>query len=183
MARIGSFIVVATGDVGYRVLVPAALRERLGVGEQVALWTYEAVRDERRELFGFSTADALALFEVLITVSGVGPKSAMGILGLGDPQEIRRAIAREDAVYLSKVVGVGRKTAERVVVELKGKMQEQLAVAPGGTGDVSDGDVMDALVQLGYKAQEVRDVIRALPDTLSTTEEKLKTALQELGRR
>ncbi|MDO8425544.1 MAG: Holliday junction branch migration protein RuvA [bacterium] len=181
MAKAGNGVVVAVGDVGYRVFVVAPLRDQLQVGDAVALWTYEVVRDERRELFGFPTADTLALFEQLITVSGVGPKSALGILALGDPQEIRDAIAREDAVYLSKVVGVGRKTAERVIVELKGKMQELAPSVLPGVSHTTDGDILVALEQLGYKAREVRDVLRSLPPS-GTSEEKLKAALQALGR-
>lgn len=185
-AKLPHAVIVELHDVGYRVHIPAPLLERLTMGERVELYTREVVRDDSRECYGVSTPDALALFDALTTVSGVGPRTALGILSLGEPREIRAAIAREDAAYLSKVVGIGRKTAERVVVELKGKMAEELATLPAtarGTGGASDGDVMDALVQLGYKAQEVRDVIRALPTTLATTEEKLKTALQELGRR
>lgn len=180
MAHVGNAVVVRVGDLGYRVLVSAPLRERLRVGAHAALFTYEAVRDDRRELFGFTTADALALFEQLITVSGVGPKSALGILALGEPQEIRNAIAREDAVYLSKVVGVGRKTAERVTIELRDKM----IVAPDAFTQApmaSDGDILTALEQLGYKAREVRDVLRTLPQD-GTSEEKLRAALQALGR-
>ncbi|MBI4434917.1 Holliday junction branch migration protein RuvA [Candidatus Uhrbacteria bacterium] len=174
-------VVVELHDVGYRVFLPPPLRERLRVGERVELYTHEVVREDRRELFGMGSADELSLFHDLLTVSGVGPKIALGLLGLGTPAEIRHAIAREDAVYLSKVIGIGRKTAERVVVELKGKMAayaEASAAKHGG-----EDDVLDALVQLGYKIQEVRDVIRKLPVSAATTEQKLKVALQALGKR
>jgi Holliday junction DNA helicase RuvA len=174
-------VVVELHDVGYRVFLPATLRERVRVGERVELYCHEVVREDRRELFGMGSADELALFHELLTVSGVGPKIALGLLGLGTPLEIRGAIAREDAAYLSKVIGIGRKTAERVVVELKGKMAayaEASAARQGG-----ESDVMDALVQLGYKIQEVREVIRKLPASAATTEEKLKIALQALGKR
>ncbi|MFH1099220.1 MAG: Holliday junction branch migration protein RuvA [Candidatus Uhrbacteria bacterium] len=178
-------VIVEVGDVGYRVFLPQPLRERLRVGEHIELYTHEVIRDDHRELFGVISADELALFHQLISVSGVGPKTALGILALGTPAEIRQAIAREDAVYLSKVVGIGRKTAERAIVELKGKMQELIAAFPvtGATGGASDGDIVDALVQLGYKMAEVRDVIRKLPVGAETTEEKLKVALQTLGKR
>lgn len=184
-AKMHNSIIVELHDIGYRVQVPAPMRERLTVGERVEIYTREVIRDDSRECFGVSTPDALALFDALTSVSGVGPRTALGILSLGESGEIRAAIAREDAAYLSKVVGIGRKTAERVVVELKGKMSEELAMLPatGSTGGASDGDVMDALVALGYKAQEVRDVIRTLPADLPTTEAKLKTALQTLGKR
>lgn len=177
-------VVVELHDAGYRVFLPPPLRERLRVGERVELYTHEVVREDRRELFGMGSADELNLFHDLLTVSGVGPKIALGLLGLGTPSEIRQAIAREDAPYLSKVVGIGRKTAERVVVELKGKMQSYVPLETDGQRRAgSEGDVMDALVQLGYKIQEVRDVIRKLPTSAATTEEKLKVALQALGKR
>lgn len=176
-------VVVELHDVGYRVFLPATLREQSRVGDHVELYTHEVVRDDRRELFGVQNADQLALFHDLINVSGVGPKTALGILSLGSPNEIRTAIAREDATYLSKVIGIGRKTAERVVVELKGKMQERVAdigVLGSGGGET---EILDALTQLGYKLNEVREVIRKLPTTATTTEEKLKVALQALGKR
>lgn len=177
-------VVVEVGDVGYRVFLPANFRERLRIGERVEISTHEVVRDDRRELFGMASADELALFHDLIGVSGVGPKTALGILSLGSPGEIRQAIAREDSVYLSKVIGIGRKTAERVVVELKRKMQDRVAELPvGDGGGTTDGDIVDALVQLGYKMQEVREVIRKLPIGANTAEEKLKAALQAIGKR
>ena len=176
-------VVVELHDVGYRVFLPAPVRERLHVGEGVELYCHEVVREDRRELFAMTSADALALFHNLISVSGVGPKTALGILSLGTPGEIRSAIAREDAVYLSKVVGIGRKTAERAVVELKGKMRDQVAALPSDAGGTTDGDIVDALVQLGYKLQEVRDVIRKLPASAGTPEEKLKAVLQAIGKR
>ena len=174
-------VVVEVHDIGYRVIIPQPFRERLRIGENVELYTHEVVRDDRRELFGMASADELALFHDLISVSGVGPKTALGILSLGTPGEIRSAIAREDAVYLSKVIGIGRKTAERVVVELKAKMA--VYVGPQASTTTSEGDIVDALTQLGYKLNEVRDVIRALPVSATTTEEKLKVALQALGKR
>lgn len=174
-------VVVELHDVGYRVIVAPVLRDRLHVGERMELYTHEVVREDRRELFGMESADALALFHDLIGVSGVGPKTALGILALGSPEEIRSAIAREDAAYLSKVIGIGRKTAERVVVELKGKMAA--VVGPQTSVHAGEGDVVDALIQLGYKAQEVREVIRKIPASASTAEEKLKAALQAIGKR
>ncbi|MDO8598942.1 MAG: Holliday junction branch migration protein RuvA, partial [bacterium] len=95
-------VVVELHDVGYRVALPQSLRERLHVGDGIELYTHEVVREDRRELFGMSTADELTLFHELLTVSGVGPKIALAILALGNPTDIRQAIAREDAVYLSK---------------------------------------------------------------------------------
>ncbi|MFH1430171.1 MAG: Holliday junction branch migration protein RuvA [Candidatus Uhrbacteria bacterium] len=181
-AKLKDSCIVELHDVGYRVIVPRPLLERLSIDDCVELYTHEVVREDRRELFGCASQDELALFHQLISVSGVGPKGALGVLALGAPQEIRNAIAREDAAYLSKVVGVGRKTAERVVVELKSKMQEMAPdVLPGSYG-TSDADVMDALVQLGYKIAEVREVVRRLPVEAGTTEEKLKVALQQLGK-
>ena len=171
-------------DIGYRVFVPLSLYERYVVGESVALSTHEVIRDDRRELFGMPSPEHLALFHQLITVSGVGPKIALGILSIGEPREIRAAIAREDAPYLSKVVGIGRKTAERVVVELKGKMAVEVASGlVGAPTSTMENDVFDALTSLGYKLQEVRDVIRQLPVGASTTEEKLKVALRALAKR
>jgi holliday junction DNA helicase RuvA len=176
-------LVVEVRDVGYVVRVPAPLQDQCSLGETIELHTHEVIRDTHRECFGVSTPHELALLQALMGVSGVGPKSALGILSLGSPQEIEQAIANEDAVYLSKVVGVGRKTAERVVVELKAKMQERtFATASSESHGMVDGEVMEALVQLGYKVNEVRDAIRTLPKETSSTEDRLKAALQTLAK-
>ncbi|MDO8462851.1 MAG: Holliday junction branch migration protein RuvA [bacterium] len=180
-AKLADSVIVELHDVGYRVLVPAPVRERMRVGDRVELYTHEVVREDRRELFGCTTQDALQLFLQLISVSGVGPKSALGILSLGEPQDIRDAIAREDVVYLSKVVGIGRKTAERVVIDLRGKMTVSSDALAGVSATGTNGDVVSALEKLGYKAKEVRDIIRRIPHD-GTPEERLKAALQELGR-
>ncbi|MBI4433984.1 Holliday junction branch migration protein RuvA [Candidatus Uhrbacteria bacterium] len=182
-AVLSDSVIIEVADLGYRVCVPPTLRERLHVGEQVELYTHEVIRDDRRELFGVASEDALGLFHDLIGVSGVGPKSAIGILALGAPANICTAIAREDVAYLSKVVGIGRKTAERVVLDLKGKMQERIALLPYAGGGHSDdhGDLLEALAQLGYKLQEVREVIRKIPADAVTTEAKLKVALRALA--
>ncbi|MBI2483341.1 Holliday junction branch migration protein RuvA [Candidatus Uhrbacteria bacterium] len=184
-ATFSDSVIVEVANLGYRVHLPSTLRERLRVGESVEFYTHEVIRDDRRELFGVASDDALGLFHDLIGVSGVGPKSAIGMLALGSPGEIRRAIAREDVAYLSKVVGIGRKTAERVVLDLKGKMQERIALAPvtddGAPADDHE-DLLAALAQLGYKVQEIREVIRKMPEEATTTEAKLKVALRALAR-
>ncbi|MBI4276738.1 Holliday junction branch migration protein RuvA [Candidatus Uhrbacteria bacterium] len=152
-----NFLVLDVHGVGYRVFVPPSLLVTTKDGATLTLWTHTHVREEALELYGFAESDALALFEQLLGVSGVGPKTALGVLSIASPREIRQAIASGDASVLTKVSGIGKKTAERIVVELK----EKTGLADGGdVGEV--GEAIDALVGLGYSEQQARDAVRAV---------------------
>lgn len=177
------FVILKCQGLGYKVFVSGSF----AAGEdQAAFFTHLAVREDALTLFGFRTYEELELFETLIGVSGIGPKAGMGILSLADPGTIKLAIAHEDASILTRVSGIGKKTAERVILELKNKFTIA-DIAAGGVSPVrqeilDQQDVITALVGLGYGQNEVRKALEKIP-TEATLEEKIRLALKELGKR
>jgi len=172
-----SFVVVDVAGVGYKIFVSMPTLASLGLS--ASLWTHMAVRENSMELFGFLTEQELSFFEMLIGVSGVGPKSALGITGVTSIESLKRAIAHGDISHLTGVSGIGKKTAEKIVLELKDKL---LAL---GFSDESgtlreESDTVEALVSLGYSRQEARNAMQKVSaDTLSTND-KIKEALKYL---
>ncbi|MBI4993325.1 MAG: Holliday junction branch migration protein RuvA [Candidatus Magasanikbacteria bacterium] len=184
-----SVTVLTVGGVGYEVCVKVrkpALSEVEGcssakVGEDVSLHTYLRVGENALDLFGFETLEEKSFFELLLTVSGIGPKGAMHILELGSLEEISAAIGRGDVGYLTKVSGIGKKTAERVVVELKSKVIKSVKSIKLGDSEVL-GEVIDGLVSLGYSREEAREAVRYLSVEGKDTGKLVKEALRRLGR-
>jgi Holliday junction DNA helicase RuvA len=177
VARGADHIVVDVRGVGYKVFVP-----RHPTGDTVSLHTHHVVRDDAQQLFGFETREELALFELLITVSGVGPRAALSLLSVSTPSALAAAIAAGDAAALARAPGVGKKTAERLIVDLKGR------IARGGperepTGVLTEDEAAAALQALGYTAAEAVSALRAGPRAGSaTTEERVTAALRAAGR-
>jgi Holliday junction DNA helicase RuvA len=174
MVRDTVVVMTATG-VGYGAYVPAATLARVSEGDALALWTHLAVRENAHDLYGFETKEELQWFELLLTVSGVGPRSALSILNAADIATLQRAIGQEDASVLTSAYGIGRKTAEKVVLELRDKV----GVDPStGSGQGKGDEVVEALITLGYSTKEARDAVRTIPKDLATTEEKIREALR-----
>ncbi|TME26547.1 MAG: Holliday junction branch migration protein RuvA [Chloroflexi bacterium] len=176
IARGTDHVVVEANGVGYKVFVP-----RHPSRDEVLLHTHHVVRDDDQSLYGFETRDELVLFEMLITVSGVGPKAGMALLTTSRPADIAAAIASGDAAALARAPGVGKKTAERLIVDLKGKMGR---VGGDGLGaPPMDDDAQAALVALGYTASEAATALRnAPPKGRATTEDRVSAALRAAGR-
>ncbi len=181
-------VILDVGGVGYRVRVGADARAALlptpvGTGQgaargPVSLWTHLVVRDDALELFGFRERDELSLFERLISISGIGPRSALAILDLAPVETLRSAIARGDTSYLTKVSGIGRKTAQKIVLELR----DSLASASETDSAGEDyGDVIDALTALGYSARDAREALKKIKPTTTNTSERIKEVLKLLG--
>ncbi len=152
--------------------------ERLRLGAEVSFWTHTAVRENSIDLYGFETEDELKVFELLLTVSGVGPKSALAILGVAGVSSIEQAVATGDTSSLTKISGIGRKTAEKIVLELNGKL---ISRSEKG-GSVEDVDVFEALKSLGYRDRDIQEVIKSMPKEISGTNEKIKHALKHFGK-
>ena len=170
-----TYIIVENGGMGYKVFVtPDALTK--SVGDDIALYTYHKVTDDGQALFGLPTFSDLQFFELLITVSGVGPKMALAILSAGQVESIKKAIANQDAGIFTRISGIGSKTAERIIVDLKNK------VGAGGSGSGASSEIFDALLALGYNQKEVRDVINKVDHT-KTQELQLKQALQMMSKK
>ena len=145
------------------------------------MWIYTSVRENAIDLYGFFTKKEHALFKLLITISGVGPKSALSVLNLAPLEQLASAIASGDDVYLTKVSGIGKKSAAKIVLELKEKMKD---IVEDGA-DISlrdDMDVLEALTSLGYTTIQSREVVRDINDTTLSTGEKIKEALRRLAK-
>lgn len=169
-----NFLVLENQGIGYKVLVtPEGLEHKKG--DEVALYTYHKVSDDGQTLFGVADFATLQFFELLITVTGVGPKMALAVLSAAKTDTLRQAIANQDSEIFTRMSGVGKKTAERIILELKNKMGAQEA------GGSSGSDIYDALLALGYSAKEIRNVIPKIDPSLHA-EGKLKLALQLLSK-
>lgn len=169
-----SWVVVETAGVGYEVRVAAAPLARLRTDEDVRLWTHEHTRDDGRELYGFLSQSEHRLFRKLIAVSGVGPKTALAMFGLGAARDIELMIEKGDVARLSSVSGIGKKTAQKIVLELKGRLVSD----ESGESD----DVVTALVGLGYSREKAREALSRVGAAEDSDEKKLRAALRELGR-
>jgi Holliday junction DNA helicase RuvA len=177
-------VLVEVGGVGYRVNVPVRAVPELETGTNTFLFTHLHVRDDAMVLFGFPTRDQRDTFEALIGATGVGPKLALAILSVHTPAALRRCLADDDLDALVLVPGVGKRTAQRLLIELKSRLDvpDLDLSAPGVNGASARGEVRDALTGLGYSGEEVRDALGQLPDD-GTVEELLRDALRLLGAR
>jgi holliday junction DNA helicase RuvA len=181
-------LVVDVGGVGYRVLVPTGTAGRLGpMGSGVFLHVHTHVREDAIVLYGFSEREERVCFEALIGAHGVGPSVALALLSVHSPAALRRAVHSDDVEALMLVPGIGRKTATRLLVELKSRLDldggDLAVVAPGGSspgGDPNRSDVRNALAGLGYGADEIRQALVQLPPE-GTVEEHLRLALRQLA--
>jgi len=176
-----NYVIVDVSGVGFRVYVPSSLLNRIpGVGHELSLFTHLHVRENELSLYGFGSADELALFELLLRVSGIGPKVALKIVSIMSVEDLREAIAHGDAAALTRIPGVGKKTAERVMVDLKDKLGvSELMAYPAMTH--VDADVIAALTSLGYSIAEAQSALRSLPAKDLPLEEKIRLTLQYLG--
>ena len=165
-------IVVDVHGVGYEVSVAAGDFEAVSLGQDAKFYTYHHVREQAEELFGFSSLAAKKLFEMLITVQGVGPKAALAVLSLGDAEQVRNAIANSDAGFIQKAVGVGKKTAERVVVDLSDKVglptHYGRANEPVQTELNTSDEALEALMALGYTLADATKALENVDINLPT---------------
>jgi holliday junction DNA helicase RuvA len=179
-------IVDTAGGVGYHVAVPRSVLERLSAGDEVLLHTHLHVREDAMALYGFISADQLSLFAVLIGVTGVGPKVALNLLSAASPEELRSAIASEDTVLLARVPGIGKKTAARLVLELKGKLVTAGLIPAGPAASPAaralNAELAEILTSLGYSGAEAQSAVASVPaDAPPDLEERLRLALQYFG--
>src|SRR3954464_14696607 len=174
-------VLVDVGGVGYEVDVPMSSFYNLpAVGERVTLLTHFVVREDAQVLFGFLTAPERSTFRLLVKISGVGPRTALSILSGLSVDELSQAVARQDGGRLVKVPGIGKKTAERLLLELKGKLAPELAVPATAISDVQ-GDIVQALVALGYNEREAPAALKPLPADVGVSD-GIKLALKALNR-
>ena len=176
-------IIVDVSGVGYEMAVPTPDFEGVNLGEKRKFFTFHAVRENSEELYGFSTLAAKRIFELLISVQGVGPKAAIAILSLADAEEVRNAIANADAGFVAKAAGVGKKTAERVTLDLRDKVG---APSRYGATEVKYGtavhaepdEALDALIALGFPLKEAAAALEGV-DAALPVEERVREALKK----
>lgn len=179
-----NYLVVNMGGIGLRVYVPAGILDNLnGPGTHIRLFTHLHVRENELSLYGCSSQEELDLFDLLLDVSGVGPKLALAILSTLSPQSLRIAIAQEQGDVLSQVSGVGPKMAGRIIFQLKDKVKvEEAALEPAPKLTDTDAEVIAALTTLGYSVVEAQTALQNIPrDTDLTLEDRVRLALAYFG--
>jgi holliday junction DNA helicase RuvA len=175
------YAVVDVGGVGYKIYSTIYALGKIGGKKEVEFFIHTHVREDAILLYGFLTQEELEMFELLISISGVGPKAGMGILTVAPPKTIKTAILNEDPSILTKVSGVGKKTADRVILELKNKISD--ISAGDRESAVSGSDAIEALISMGYTATEAREALKAVPKDVKDIGEMVKKALKNLGKR
>jgi Holliday junction DNA helicase RuvA len=172
-------IIIDVAGIGYEIQVAASEFEHATLGERLKLYTYDHLRETAHELFGFSTLTAKRLFEMLISVSGVGPKMALSILNLGEVESIRSAVALGDSAFIQHASGVGKRIAERITVDLKDKVGAPgVALTPNtAVPGVASDDALDALLALGYNLQQANQALNQVDASLAV-QERIKQALK-----
>lgn len=170
------YLVVENAGIGYRVFATAETLLKGKLSEPITLWTTHVIREDTQDLYGFETTADQDLFEMLLGVSGIGPRSALGVMNVATIGTIARAIATNDVTYLTKISGIGKKTAEKILLELRDKLPEIHA----SELDSSNHDVIDALVALGYGESSAREALRTLSPDLDT-QTKIREALKLLN--
>ncbi len=177
-----NYIIIRIGDIGYQVFVNSVIFADLEIGQDVEIYTHQYVREDALDLYGFKSMEELEMFELLLSISGIGPKSALGVLAIASVADIKESISRGDSALLTKVSGIGRKTAERVVLELRekiGNLKLETGNLKSGTGSAS-GDEIDALMALGYSMTQARDALRAVDVKIKDSGERIKQALRKM---
>ncbi len=186
------FFILDVGGIGYKVYATDELLKTLKNGSETGVFTHLAVREDALDLYGFPNKESLALFAMLINISGIGPKTALGVINVASPTTLRRAVSAGDLGYLTKVSGIGRKLAEKIILELREKI-EMLGGTDDMAGESLDGeaDALEALKSLGYSEREARDALKKVSKdskdsdgagaTLSAGD-KVKKALKVLGK-
>ncbi|MBL8278534.1 MAG: Holliday junction branch migration protein RuvA [Pelomonas sp.] len=173
-------VVIDVAGVGYEVDVPMSTFFNLGaLGDRAVLLTHLVVREDAHQLFGFLTHEERATFRMLIKISGIGPKMALGLLSGLSVAELAQAVSRQEAGRLTKVPGIGKKTAERLLLELKGKLGADLAL-PATVANDAQADILQALVALGYSEKDAAAALKALPPDVGVSD-GIKLALKKLS--
>jgi len=185
LAKNNNYLILGVNDVGYKLFATEAFLASLKVTAVQEFYISHQVREEASDLYAFKDLEELDMFELLLSVSGVGPKSALAVIALASPADIKEAVARDDASLLIKVSGIGKKTAERVVLELKGKIMKKLASQVSVFKDLPStfSDELEALMSLGYALAEAREALQSLDSNLTDSGERVKAALKKLSKR
>lgn len=175
-----NYVVIDVGGVGYKIFVTDFAMGKIADKRDIELYTHTYIREDNLSLYGFLTLDELEMFELLISISGIGPKAAIGILSIAEPKTIRAAVISGDSSILTRVSGVGKKTAERVILELKNRITE-LSGEDQGIAKV-DSEAIEALITLGYTNAQSREALKTVPEKIKDVSERVRMALKNLGK-
>jgi holliday junction DNA helicase RuvA len=176
--RGGNFVILNNADIGYKIFVGEGAAADLVNAIEAEFWIYQNIREDANELYGFSAYEKLEMFELLLTVNGIGPKSAMGIMTVIGAQDLKEAIATSDLAMLTKVSGIGKKTAERIVLDLRDKIGFIAPIA-GSTGAVRSEEI-DALMALGYSLQQSREALAKIDKSITDSGKRIREALKNI---
>ena len=175
-------LLIDVNGVGYHVYATQDLLSRSSVGDAVKIFTYMHVREDLLELYGFSALEDLKLFEQFLNVSGIGPKTAVGIFAIGSREKIMNAIATSDVNFFSSVPRLGKKNAQKLIIELKNKLGSLEELELGASASQTDGEVIEALKSFGFSPREASEAIRSLDPEVTNVSEKIRLALKYLGK-
>lgn len=175
------FIILNIGNIGYKINITPETVLDCSPGKDVSLFIHTAVRENSIELYGFQNLEELSFFELLLDVSGIGPKSALAIIALAPIRTIKKAIAQGDVGYLNKVSGIGKKTAEKIIVELRDKLQNYKDDADSPSLLREENDILEALKSLGYSQNESREALKQVPNETIGANARIKEALRILS--
>lgn len=177
------FLVVDVSGVGYKINITTEAISSLEIGQHSFFWIHTAVRENSIDLYGFRNMNELSFFELLLGVSGIGPKSALSVLMVAPVDTLKRAIATGDTGYLNKVSGIGKKTAEKIIIELRDKLKDYKNENDDAGSMRDESDILEALKSLGYSQYEARDALKEVPATITGTNARIKEALKMLGKK
>lgn len=180
--KLKSKVIIEVNNIGYSVFINENFLNDLKIGEETQIFTFQNVKEDALDLYGFKTLEELEFFELLISISGIGPKSGLSVLAVAQLSDIKESIVRGDSGLLTKVSGIGKKIAERVVLELKDKL-----LKIGGTYDLSisasfSADEIDALMALGYSVIEARDALNQVGNEIQDSAERIRQALKKMSK-
>ena len=178
----GLNLIVEANGVGYKVLVSEKVWSNAKINEENFLFIYSHIREDAFELFGFSEIEDLKLFENLISVSGVGPKTAMGIFSFSNREDIINAVLKGDVEFFTAVPRLGKKNAQKIIIELKSKFKDTNILDLSGVDSSENEEVLAALKTFGFSRKEIGEALKSLNSEAKTSEEKIKLALKYLGK-
>ena len=176
------FVIIDVHGVGYKVLVPESVYSKLTKEKEVRIFIYTHVREDALDLFGFLEAEDLQLFESLLTVSGIGPKTALNIFSFGERKDIIEAIIKGDVTFFTSVPRLGTKNAQKIIIELKNKMGAGQDLDLSGKDLLENAEVVQALKNFGFSVSEAQKAVREVKKDGISTEERIRLALKALGR-
>lgn len=176
------FAIITVAGIGYRIFASAETIAKIPEkGVSVKLWLHQHVREDALDLYGFLHYGELEFFEMLLAVPGIGPKSGLGVLGVAPVDTLKKAIAAGDTSYLTRVSGIGKKMAEKIVLELKEKLAGR-GITVEAPELKTEADALDALISLGYSQREAREALAAVPQGITRVEQRVGEALKRMGK-